>query len=151
MRHWPFSALSALSAVGFAVAFAFLPGCVERTLTLRSDPPGATVVVNGDYAGTTPVKFPFETYGVFDVVMSYPGHTRLHETVPVKAPWWEKIPIDFFVEDVWPGCVRDDHEATLTLKPAAAADESGIEQREQDRRARMQAAESVPAVPAGEK
>jgi hypothetical protein len=31
-----------------------LAGCVERILTVRSEPPGAAVTVDGDPAGTTP-------------------------------------------------------------------------------------------------
>jgi len=41
-----------------------LPGCVERKLLIRSDPPGAVVLVNGAHAGTTPTEIVFQNYGV---------------------------------------------------------------------------------------
>ena len=87
---------------GLAAA-ALLTGCVERTLILRSDPPGATVVVNGDEAGVAPAKLHFETYGTYEVVMSAPRHHRLRALVPVRPPWYEKVPFDFFSETLWPG------------------------------------------------
>ncbi len=96
-------------------------GCVERVLYLRSDPPGAKVVVNGRPVGETPLAMPFETYGVFEVVAhDVHGYRRLRTSVEAKPPWYERIPIDFFAENVWPFTIRDRHEVLLTLEPAAA-------------------------------
>ena len=89
--------------LSFSPILALLTGCVERTLILRSDPPGATVVVNGDEVGVAPAKLHFETYGTFEVVMSAPHYRRLRALVPVQPPWYEKIPFDFFSETLWPG------------------------------------------------
>jgi len=118
-------------------------GCVERTLMLRSDPPGAMVVVNGRDAGIAPVKVRFETYGVFEVVMSCPRRHRLREEVPVKPPWYEQMPLDFFAEIVWPFTIHDDHEATLTLKPLEEGSEAGIDQREQKLREQVERGEEA--------
>ena len=84
---------------------------------LRSDPPGAAVVVNGADAGIAPVKLHFKTYGAFEVVLAAPRYQRLRAKVPVEPPWYEQIPIDFFAETLWPFTLRDDHVVTLKLEP----------------------------------
>lgn len=115
-------------------------GCVDRTLVVRSEPPGALVAVNGEEAGVAPVTLHFDTYGVFEVVLSADRHARLRTTVPVHAPWYEKIPLDFFSETLWPGMIRDTHEVTLTLAPLPAGDETGLDQRERQLRDRAEPA-----------
>ncbi len=127
-----------------AVVCLFFAGCVERTLIIRSDPVGAEVIVNGEPSGLTPVRIPFHTYGTFEVIASHPGHHRLREAVPVKPPWYETMPLDFFVENLWPFTVRDDHAVTLTLRPLSLLDETALEERE--RRLREQV-EQGPALP----
>ena len=44
-------------------ASAALSGCVERRYTIRTDPPGATVVVNGEEIGPSPASKSFIYYG----------------------------------------------------------------------------------------
>lgn len=125
---------------GLVLVF-LLGGCVERRLFLRSEPAGASTIVNGKYAGMTPTKVPFITYGEYEIIMSAPGHRRLRETVAVDPPWWEWIPLDFFVENVWPFTVTDEHEITLELTPLADSDYAGVDRREKALRKRMEADE----------
>jgi hypothetical protein len=40
-----------------------LPGCVERTFVIRSEPEGARVRINGVLQGVTPLEIPFDHYG----------------------------------------------------------------------------------------
>jgi PEGA domain len=124
-----------------AVLLPALAGCVERRLFIRSDPIGASVVVNGDPAGMTPAKVDFVTYGAFDVVLSAPGHRRRHVVVEVEAPWWETIPIDFVVENLWPFIIVDEHEENLVLEPFDASDEPDIDKREEHIRNRLEGGE----------
>jgi len=119
-----------------------LSGCVERSLYLRSDPPGANVTVNGKDVGMTPLRMPFTTYGDYEIVMSAPDHQRLQEVVSVEAPWWETIVLDFFVENVWPWTVTDEHDISLKLQPLAALGESGVDRREKELRDRLRAGEA---------
>src|SRR5437016_11722038 len=39
------------------------PGCVRRTVTVRTDPQGAAVVLNDQHIGTSPVSVDFTWYG----------------------------------------------------------------------------------------
>lgn len=118
-------------------------GCVERRLLLRSEPAGANVTVNGKDIGMTPAEMPFITYGDYEIVMSAPGHQRLRTVEPVEPPWWEMIVFDFFVENVWPGTVVDEHEIILRLVPLAASDDLGVDRREKALRDRLEAGEGT--------
>ena len=99
----------ALSSVALLVAATALTGCVERYLLVRSDPPGATVFVDGELAGNAPVAHPFTFYGRTEIVARHPGHlsTRTVETVlPVCA------------EYLGPWTLRDERVGDVTLSPA---------------------------------
>ena len=61
-------------ALSLAAAFAFLcTGCIERLITVRSQPPGALVYLNDEEVGRTPVTVPFKFYGVYDVRLEHEG------------------------------------------------------------------------------
>jgi hypothetical protein len=136
LRHWARGAAAGalLCALGAA-----LHGCVERTLVIRSEPPGAHVVLNGDPVGMTPVETPFTTYGVYDVVLSAPTCARLQTRVEVAPPWFETLPLDLFFEHVWPFTLQDRHEVTLTLAPINPSEEQGVDEREKALRDRLRA------------
>ncbi len=129
---------SGLLLMCVALLLPFLTGCVERTLIIRSEPAGAHVVVNGTELGPAPVTLPFQTYGVYEVVLSQPEHRRLSVTVPVKPPWYEHVPLDFFAEVLWPFTLRDYHEVTVSMQPTVPADEAGIDEREAELRHRLE-------------
>jgi len=131
---------------GLAIA-ALLTGCVERTLILRSDPPGATVVVNGDELGVAPAKIHFETYGTFEVVMSAPHYRRLRAHVPVQPPWYERIPVDFFSEALWPATIHDEHLVTLKLEPLSEGEAAGSGLDERELQLQQRVLEGAPAAP----
>ncbi|MGZ3388170.1 MAG: PEGA domain-containing protein, partial [Isosphaeraceae bacterium] len=44
-----------------------VPGCVEQTMTIQSDPPGALVYMNDQELGRTPLTKDFTWYGDYDV------------------------------------------------------------------------------------
>lgn len=50
-----------------------LTGCVERLITVRSQPPGALVHLNDEEIGRTPVTVPFKFYGTYDVRLEHEG------------------------------------------------------------------------------
>ncbi len=54
-------------------AAAGLTGCVERTITVTSDPSGALVYLNDTEIGRTPVTVPFTFYGTYDVRLEHDG------------------------------------------------------------------------------
>lgn len=50
-----------------------LTGCIERLITVTSQPAGALVYLNDEEVGRTPVTVPFRFYGVYDVRLEHEG------------------------------------------------------------------------------
>jgi PEGA domain len=93
-------------------------GCVRRTLTVKSDPPGALVHLNGVEVGRTPMSRDFTWYGTYDVVLRKEGYETLKTRGKVIAPWWQWVPIDL-VAEVLP--LHDKRTLAYTMKPYAEA------------------------------
>lgn len=91
-------------------------GCVERTLTIRSDPPGALVTLNDMEIGRTPLKKQFVWYGTFDAQVRLEGYRTIDTSTPVIAPWWQWLPFDL-VAELLPVRLHDDHVVSYTLTP----------------------------------
>jgi hypothetical protein len=89
-------------------------GCVQRTLTVRSDPPGALVYLNDQEIGRTPVTRNFIWYGVYDVEVRLPGYSSIKTTATIAPPWWQIVPIDFAAEFFH---VEDHHDLMFSLTP----------------------------------
>jgi hypothetical protein len=112
------SKLSALQVVALLLVMAcVLPGCVRRTLTIRSEPDGALVFLNDEEVGRTPVTTDFTWYGDYDVILRREGCQTLHTHEEVKAPWYQIPPIDFFFEVLWPGMIVDARTLDFYLEP----------------------------------
>ncbi|SFJ10915.1 PEGA domain-containing protein [Planctomicrobium piriforme] len=94
-----------------------LTGCVSRRMTVRSDPPGALVEVDGKRIGVTPVSMDFTYYGTREFTLSYPGYETLTVQQPVRRPFYQYIPIDFFSNHFLPFRVTDRHDFSYTLQP----------------------------------
>lgn len=93
-------------------------GCIERRLTIRSDPPGALVTMSGGKLGTPADE---HELGVTPVSVSYVhnGSRRItlvdpqgeYETLTVyerlRPRWYEVFPIEFVTENLVPFRIRD--------------------------------------------
>lgn len=75
-----------------------LTGCVRRTVTITSDPPGTLVWLNDREIGRTPVDVDFVFYGHYDVRLEREGYEPRMTSAVVRPPWWDNIPLDFFAE-----------------------------------------------------
>ena len=94
--------------------FAFT-GCVERTITVRTDPPGALVTVNEVEKGRTPVTFPFTWYGDYRVLVESPEYETLETHQLVSAPIYQWPVLDFVSEVLLPFNFHDHHNWQFTL------------------------------------
>lgn len=110
------SNLVVLIVVGL-VATPILSGCVERTLTVNTEPLGAMVVLNDEEIGTSPVTVSFEWYGDYNVRVSKEGYETLKTHRKLKAPWYDGFPFDFFAHTLNPGRIVDEYEWTFELEP----------------------------------
>lgn len=75
-----------------------LAGCVERTISVTSEPAGALVYLNDEEVGRTPVDVPFTFYGVYQVRLQRDGYQALSTNQKAIAPWWEAPGPDLFAE-----------------------------------------------------
>src|SRR5215208_5815255 len=93
---------------------ASLAGCVERTLTIDSDPPGALVYLNDQEVGRTPLRREFAWYGWYDVAVRKEGYRTVKASSPVIAPPWMWVPLDLVME-LLPFPVKDRHRLHYKL------------------------------------
>ena len=97
-RPRPTPRLPGLTLTTCAVVVASNGGCVQRRLSIVTDPPGALLHLNDQEIGRTPLEVPFEFYGTYDVRLSRPGYAPLWTTAEARAPWWETPPLDLFAD-----------------------------------------------------
>jgi hypothetical protein len=107
----------ACAVIGLAVAS---PGCVQRRMTIRSNPPGALVYVDDYQLGTTPVSHDFVYYGTRKIRLVKDGYETLTVRQPFPVPWYEIFPLDFVTENIIPWEIRDERVVDLQMQPAAS-------------------------------
>lgn len=105
-----------LVTVGLVAA---LTGCVERTIRVESDPPGARVFLNDEEIGVTPAKTSFLWYGDYDVILRKDGFETLKTHHRIDPPWYQRPPFDLVAECLIATTIRDEHVfPTYKLTPA---------------------------------
>ena len=92
-------------------------GCVRRRLTLRTDPPGATVYLDNVEIGKTPLSRDFDYYGPRELRFVKEGCETHTEMVRLRAPWYQWIGLDFVSETLVPGEILDRHNHSVKLRP----------------------------------
>lgn len=126
------SLVALVSAVGFS-------GCVERRYTIRTDPPGALVIANGESIGTTPVSKSFTFYGDRSFRIIKEGYETKDIVEKFTAPWYDNYLTEFFTENLNPYTFRDEVEFAYKLEPARPADATDLLSRAEGTRALGQA------------
>jgi hypothetical protein len=102
-----------LSACSILALFA--SGCVERKLTINTEPQGATVTLNDEEIGQSPVTVPFNWYGDYSVRINKDGFETLNTHRALKRPWYDYFPFDFFAQFVNPKRTVDSYDWTFKL------------------------------------
>lgn len=127
-------------SAGFGLALASgLCGCVERRYTIRTNPPGALVVVNNEEIGRTPVSRSFTYYGDRDVTLMLDGFQTQKLVQPIKAPWYDNLLTEVFTENVVPFTIRDERTYDYSMVPASLPPSNDLLNRAQNLRAQAQA------------
>ncbi len=125
---------------GLVAAMALLSvGCVDRRYTIRTDPPGALVYVNGEEVGASPVSHSFTYYGDREITLVADGFQTQRIIQPVNAPWWDNDLTDFFSENLVPFTLRDDREFAYRMQPSVNPPSADLEARANALRAEGQA------------
>jgi PEGA domain len=118
-----------IAALVILAGLGLLSGCVERRYTIRSDPPGATVVVNGEEIGPAPASKSFTYYGDREITMILDGYQTKTVIQPIKAPWWDNYLTEFFSENIVPVSMRDEREFKYQLVPAQSPPQDELRDR----------------------
>jgi hypothetical protein len=93
-------AVAATAAALFLLGCAGTQGAMSRTVAVRSDPPGATVLVDGKQLGTTPTEIAVFPCSNYRLMLEKSGFQAASievgpATVPVSAmvmPWYVALP-----------------------------------------------------------
>lgn len=102
-------------------------GCVERTVSINTEPQGATVILNDQEVGKSPIKVPFTWYGDYDIIIRKEGYETLKTNKRLRAPWYETPGIDLFSEALMPFTIHDDRELdTFVMNPRQSVDKEAL-------------------------
>jgi len=108
---------SKFASLAAAAMLLFSSGCVVRELIIKSDPPGATVYINGREEGRTPLVKQFDFYGAREIILRMKGRKSSRQVAAPGVPWFEYFPLDFFFEIFFPLTLHDRHEYSFKLEP----------------------------------
>lgn len=112
-----------------------LCGCVLRTITIDSEPPGAMVYLDDEPIGQTPVTTKFTYYGTRKITLEKTDiegrllTKRMTVYEKIKPPYYQYIPLDFFSELILPVKLEDDHYFLYQLEPT---EEIPVEERQEE-------------------
>lgn len=133
-------------------------GCVRRTISVTTTPPGAIVFLNDLEVGRTPCDVEFVHYGVYDLRLRLEGYEPVVGSGRADAPVWDFIGADFFAE-IAPAQLESRVEWHFDLEPSTR-DAAALRERAQVMRAQSDSAfahatdvparDAVPAAPAPE-
>jgi len=103
---------------GFLISILIIAaGCVERKLTINTNPTGAVVLLNDEEIGVSPVTVSFKWYGDYNVTLRKAGCQTLQTHRNLKAPLHDYFPFDFIVGVLYPFQVVDSYEWSFDLQP----------------------------------
>ena len=105
------------AVVGLALTALLGHGCVRRSLTIHTEPPGALVYLNDEEVGRSPVTTDFLWYDDYDIAIRKENFAALATHEKVRAPWYQVPPIDFWAEVLWPGRFHDQRSFSYILDP----------------------------------
>lgn len=111
------------------------PACIQKSIGIRSEPPGATVYLDGVEVGRTPVDYiPFDFYGTREIVLARPGYLPERRIVAIDEPWYETFPIDIFTDLLIPWNVQDRRSYYFALRRTEPVERAVLLEHAQDTR-----------------
>jgi hypothetical protein len=98
-----------------------LCGCVQRRITIRSNPPGALVYVDKYEIGKTPCSVAYTYYGTREIRLVRDGYETLTLMQWIPPPWYQIPPLDFVSENIVPAEIRAENLRRATQLEHLAA------------------------------
>ncbi|MEZ6242629.1 MAG: PEGA domain-containing protein [Phycisphaerales bacterium] len=87
-------------ALGLTALALSLGGCIERTIRVTTEPPGARVWINDVEVGRSPVETAFTFYGDYDIQLQLDGYEPVQTCRHAAAPVHEWPGIDLVAEAI---------------------------------------------------
>jgi hypothetical protein len=112
-----------------ATAALLSSGCMHRRLTIRSDPPGALVQVDGEEVGYTPTSIDYTYYGTREITLQRAGYKTLTTQVKLATPWYQVFPLEFITDNFALTKINDRREVTYALTPETLEPRGYLEDR----------------------
>ena len=108
-------------------------------MTVRTNPPGATVSIDNQVIGTTPAATSFVYYGTREFRIEKDGYRTETIRRRFNPPWYEYPGLDFIAETLWPGELRDERIIDVELVPRTIEPIENVVSRADSLRAQSQA------------
>lgn len=122
-------------------------GCVKRRMTIRSNPPGARVMIDDQEIGVTPVSTSFTYYATRKIQLIKDGFEPLTVLSPFPAPWYEIPPFDLVSENFAGREIRDERSVEFQLVPQQLIPEEVLLGRAEQLRGQARQGYAVPLLP----
>jgi PEGA domain-containing protein len=97
-------------------------GCVERNLSVQTDPPGALVYLNDQEIGRTPLQHDFTWYGKYDISLRMDGYKTQRTIAKLHPPLYQIPPFDLIAE-MLPFRIVDQQSLSYTMEPELIQEE----------------------------
>jgi hypothetical protein len=121
-------------------------GCVRRTITITTEPPGTMVWLNDREIGRSPVQADFDYYGRYDIRLEKDGYEPQMTSGNAEAPWWDWVVIDL-VSELMPFTLHSKVEWHYEMVPADDDRDALVERAEALRSKIVEPEAAEPAPP----
>ena len=101
-------------------------GCMQRRITIRTNPPGALVYMDDVEIGHSPVSQYITHYGTRTIRVEKDRYQTVEIQQRIDAPWYQIPPLDFFSELFYPFEKRDEREVFIELQPLKPTNETEV-------------------------
>ncbi len=120
------------------IALAMLPlicsGCVQRRLIIRSNPEGASVLIDGQSVGATPLSVPYTYSGTRDIKLERDGYKTINVQQRIDPKWYQTFPASLISENFAGREIRDERVLDFVMEPKTQVQEYRLLERANDMR-----------------
>jgi hypothetical protein len=88
----------------------------RRHLSIKSQPPGATIRIDDRVVGVTPLRYEFDEYGTRRVTLYKDGFRSYSNLVRLRPPWYARFPLDYVSEIALPFGWKDRRTLRVALE-----------------------------------
>ncbi len=106
-----------LTAIALTMTALAAAGCVERTIKITTQPPGATVLLNDEEVGRTPADVHFTWHGTYDVIVRKEGYRTMRAPKNTGLPVYQWPVVDIFTELLIPYKWHEQHTWHFDMEP----------------------------------